>query len=111
MGYRGHKLKGDTKIHLVGKIPKRATKSLREWVQRRAAVEPIIGHLKSNYRLNKKNLKGKTGDHANVVLAAAGQNMAKLLAWFYCPLYLSRVFKVFFLNMTLNQGYNLKLMP
>ena len=86
MGYRGHGLKRETKIHLVGKIPKRATKSLRKWMKRRAAVEPIIGHLKSDYRLNRNHLKGKAGDHANVVLAAAAYNMAKLLAWFYCLL-------------------------
>jgi len=47
--------------------------------------EPIIGHLKSDYRLNRNCLKGKAGEHANVVLAAAAYNMAKLLAWFYCP--------------------------
>jgi len=92
MGYRGHGLKGETKIHLVGKIPKRATKSLRKWMKRRAAVEPIIGHLKSDYRLNRNHLKGKAGDHANVVLAAAAYNMAKLLAWFYWPLYFKRHF-------------------
>jgi len=48
-------------------------------------VQPIIGHLKSDYRLNRNYLKGKAGDHANVVLAAAAYNIAKLLAWFYCP--------------------------
>ena len=84
MGYRGHGIKEKTKVHLVGKIPKRATKALRKWMKRRAAVEPIIGHIKSDYRLNRNHLKGKAGDHANVVLAAAAYNMAKLLAWFYC---------------------------
>jgi len=82
MGYRGHGLKGETTVRLVGKIPKRATQSLRKWMKRRAAVEPIIGHLKSDYRLNRNHLKGKAGDRANVVLAAAAYNMAKLLAWF-----------------------------
>jgi len=79
-------------VHCIakGKIPKRATKALRKWMKRRAAVEPIIGHLKSDYRLNRNHLKGKTGDHANVVLAAAAYNMAKLLAWFYWLHILSR---------------------
>ncbi|VAW50485.1 hypothetical protein MNBD_GAMMA05-888 [hydrothermal vent metagenome] len=40
MSYRGHGLKGETKVHPVGKIPKRATRSLRQWMKRRAAVEP-----------------------------------------------------------------------
>jgi len=95
MGYRGHGIKEKTKIHLVGKVPKRATKALRKWTKRRAAVEPIIGHLKSDYRLNRNHLKGKAGDHANVVLAAAAYNMAKLLAWFYWPEYFSVLFSDF----------------
>lgn len=96
MGYRGHGIKEKTKVHLVGKIPKRATKALRKWMKRRAAVEPIIGHLKSDYRLNRNHLKGKAGDHANVVLAAAAYNMAKLLAWFYCV----QCFKVIFKDLS-----------
>ena len=106
MGYRGHGLKGETKIHLVGKIPKRATRSLRKWMKRRAAVEPIIGHLKSDYRLNRNYLKGKAGDRANVVLAAAAYNMAKLLAWFYCAWYLKALAQQLGLIMTSSSGNN-----
>jgi IS5 family transposase len=61
-------------------------------MKRRAAVEPIIGHLKSDYRLNRNHLKGKAGDQANVVLAAAAYNIAKLLAWFYWPRYFKAIF-------------------
>jgi len=105
MGYRGHGLRGNTKIHLVGKIPKKATKSLRRWMKRRAAVEPIIGHLKSDYRLNRNYLKGKAGDTANVILAAAAYNMSKLLAWFYCAKFLKQQIKAF-----INQfGFNKKI--
>jgi len=104
MGYRGHGLKGETKIHLVGKIPQRATRSLRSWMKRRAAVEPIIGHLKSDYRLNRNYLKGKAGDHANVVLAAAAYNMAKLLAWFYCPRDLKSLMQQISLKMSAKHG-------
>ena len=60
-------------------------------MKRRAAVEPIIGHLKSDYRLNRNYLKGKAGDRVNVVLAAAAYNMAKLLAWFYWPQYFKAI--------------------
>lgn len=107
MGYRGHGLKGATKIHLVGKIPKRATKSLRKWMKRRAAVEPIIGHLKSDYRLNRNHLKGKTGDLINVVLAAAAYNMAKLLAWFYWPRYFKGIFGQLSMKRAVNPVNNL----
>jgi len=104
MGYRGHGLKGDTKIHLVGKIPKRATKSLRKWMKRRAAVEPIIGHLKSDYRLNRNHLKGQAGDRANVVLAAAAYNMSKLLAWFYCAPFLRQKIEAFIYRFGFNRN-------
>ena len=104
MGYRGHGLKGKTKIHLVGKIPKKATKSLRRWMKRRAAVEPIIGHLKSDYRLNRNYLKGKAGDAANVILAAAAYNMAKLLAWFYCAKSLRQQIETFIGELGINRG-------
>lgn len=83
-GYRGHGVKGETKVQIVGKIPKRAKASLRRWMKRRAAIEPTIGHLKSDHRLNRNYLKGEVGDKANVILAAAAYNLAKLLAWFFC---------------------------
>ena len=83
-GYKGHGIKGDINVRLVGRIPKRATRTARKWMKRRAAIEPTIGHLKSGHRLSRNYLKGERGDHANVVLAAAGYNLAKLLTWFYC---------------------------
>ena len=83
-GYRGHGINGTTVIKIVGRIPKRATRATRKWMKRRAAIEPTIGHLKSDHRLTRNYLKGVEGKQANVVLAAAGYNLAKLLAWFYC---------------------------
>lgn len=50
-------------------------------MRRRAAVEPVIGHLKSDHRMNRNYLKGRAGDRANAVLAAAGYNFALLLRW------------------------------
>ena len=46
---------------------------------RRAAVEPSIGHLKSDHRLGRNYLAGKDGDSLNAVLSAAGMNFGKLL--------------------------------
>lgn len=88
-GYKGHGIKGEIKVKIVGRIPKRATRTARKWMKRRASIEPTIGHLKSDHRLSRNHLKGEAGDHANVVLAAAGYNLAKLLAWFYCACVLS----------------------
>lgn len=83
-GYRGHGVESSTVIKIVGRIPKRATRAARHWMKRRASIEPTIGHLKSDHRLSRNHLKGIEGNQANVLLAAAGYNLAKLLVWFYC---------------------------
>jgi transposase, IS5 family len=41
-------------------------------MRRRAAVEPVIGHLKDDHRMRRNHLKGRDGDRINAVLAAAG---------------------------------------
>ncbi len=50
-----------------------------EAAKRRAAIEPIIGHLKNTGRLCRNFLKGKIGDELNVILCGCGQNIRKLL--------------------------------
>ena len=45
-------------------------------------MEPKIGHLKSDNRMRRCFLKGLVGDAINVVLAAAGSNLQKLLRAF-----------------------------
>jgi hypothetical protein len=42
----------------------------RKLCKRRAAIEPIIGHLKSDFRLSRNLLKGQVGDEINVLMAA-----------------------------------------
>jgi IS5 family transposase len=53
-------------------------------MKRRAAVEPSIGHLKSEHRLERNRLKGVAGDAINAILAAAAMNFHKLLGAFWC---------------------------
>jgi hypothetical protein len=48
----------------------------------RAAVEPVIGHLKGDHRMYRNHLKGRDGDRVNAVLAAAGYNFSLVLRWF-----------------------------
>jgi IS5 family transposase len=43
-------------------------------MKRRAAVEPVIGHVKAEHRMGRNYLKGRVGDRINPVLAAAGHN-------------------------------------
>ena len=50
-------------------------------MRRRAAVEPVIGHIKAEHRMGRNYLKGRNGDRINAVLAAAGYNFSLLLRW------------------------------
>lgn len=83
-GYRGHGYQGEALVKVVRKLPKRATRTQRRWLKRRAAIEPTIGHMKHDHRMHRNYLKGVEGNRVNAILAAAGYNLAKLLAWFYC---------------------------
>ena len=48
-------------------------------MKRRAAIEPSVGHLKNEHRLERNQLKGMAGDAINSVLSAAAMNFKKLL--------------------------------
>jgi transposase, IS5 family len=87
-GYQGHNYEGDVAVHVVRTIPKRATRAVRRMLKRRAAVEPTIGHLKSDNRMSRNQLTGKAGDRINTLLAAAGYNLRKLLRWIVFSLFL-----------------------
>jgi transposase, IS5 family len=81
MGYRGHGYNGNIEVHVDKRKRGRIAKSLWRWMKRRAAIEPGIGHLKREYRMDRNRLKGKDGDRINAILSAAGMNFAKLLKW------------------------------
>ena len=75
-GYKGIKQYKGSTIHVP--IPdKNITKAQRKKHSRRAAIEPVIGHLKQDYRLCRNYLKGITGDNMNVILAAAAMNFKR----------------------------------
>ena len=87
-GYRGHGYAGSAIVHVVRTIPKRATRAMRRMLKRRAAIEPTIGHMKSDNRMNRNYLTGQIGDKINAVLAAAGYNFRKLLRWLvFAPIF------------------------
>jgi transposase, IS5 family len=54
---------------------------IKRELRRRSAVEPVIGHLKSEHRKGRKYLWHRQGDAINAVLAAAGYNFRRLLRW------------------------------
>jgi IS5 family transposase len=80
-GYRGHNYPDRFKVWISGQL-RRVTKAIRREMRRRAAVEPVIGHLKDDHRMRRNHLKGREGDRINAVLAAAGHNFSLLLRWF-----------------------------
>ena len=77
-GYRGPKKIGDTELH-TPKPDKNITASKRKRHKRRAAIEPVIGHLKHNYRMIRNYLKGTAGDAINVMMAAAAMNFKRIM--------------------------------
>lgn len=80
MSYRGHDYEGKCEIHVGRRRRGSIPKTLWRWMKRRAAIEPSIGHLKEERRMERCRLKGAEGDKINAVLSAAGMNFSKLLA-------------------------------
>lgn len=86
LGYRGHDYKGEAKIHIVNfRRMTKKTRSVIRWLKRRSAIEPVIGHVKSEHGMSRNRLKGIEGDKINALLSGCGFNMRKLLAVFLLP--------------------------
>jgi len=83
MGYRAHGYDGPATVHVDKRRRGRTPRALWRWMKRRAAVEPSIGHLKSEHRLDRNRLKGTAGNAINAILAAAAMNLHKLLGAFW----------------------------
>ena len=48
-GYKGARLKDDKiKINIAGTKREKRNASLKKWLKRRSAIEPIIGHIKND---------------------------------------------------------------
>jgi transposase, IS5 family len=60
---------------------RRVTEQMKREFKRRAAVEPVIGHLKDDHRMGRNYLAHASGDAVNAVLAAAGYNFRRLIQW------------------------------
>ena len=81
-GYRGHNATAPHDIRVYTTGQKRGmTDSIKRLMRRRAAVEPVIGHLKADHRMGRNHLAHAEGDAINAVLAAVGYNFRRLLAW------------------------------
>jgi len=82
MGYRGHNYEGSAKVHIARRGLRKVKPSLRRWLKRRSAIEPVIGHMKNDGRLGRNYLLGQEGDRINAILCGAGHNIRKLLRAF-----------------------------
>lgn len=77
LGYRGHDV-SDVEV-FKARQKRGVTDSIRRELKRRNAIEPVIGHMKSDGLLHRNHLKGAEGDAINVILCAAGQNLRLIL--------------------------------
>lgn len=88
-GYRGQKQSGETEIVIPAtpspKDSRYQKEKKRKLFCKRAGIEPVIGHLKSDYRLGRNFYKGIVGDSINVMLAAAAFNFKRAMKalWLY----------------------------
>jgi IS5 family transposase len=82
-GYRGHNAPADYKFKVyTSRQKRRLTPQIKREMRRRSAVEPVIGHLKEDHRMDRNYLAHRHGDFNNAILAAAGYNFRRLIAWF-----------------------------
>jgi IS5 family transposase len=77
-GYRGH-AETRTTVYIAGQRRGIKTERLKCSLKRREAIEPVIGHLKSDGLLGRNYLKGTEGDQLNVMLSCAGHNLRLIL--------------------------------
>lgn len=82
-GGKGKKQIGDTIISTPSKPFKRDSqyqkRKKRLKFRRRAAIEPIIGHLKKHFRMEENYLWGQQSSQINAFLAATGWNLKKMM--------------------------------
>jgi transposase, IS5 family len=71
-------------------------KKTKEKFRRRAAIEPVIGHLKTDFRMAQNYLQGRASPKINALLAAMGWNLKKKME--KLKLELLRLFSFLFLN-------------
>jgi transposase, IS5 family len=82
-GGKGPRQIGDTTISTPGRPLKRDSeyekRKKRQKFRRRAAIEPVIGHLKTDFRMGQNYLWGENSPQINAFLAATGWNLKKMM--------------------------------
>lgn len=82
-GYKGRSKIGETLIQIPKpfnqKINNYQQNKLKQSFRRRSAIEPTIGHLKTDHRLGRNFYRGIFGDNINVMLSAAAFNFKRMM--------------------------------
>ncbi len=79
-GYRGHDAPNPGRVFQSGQ--KRGVHGqIKKELRRRSAIEPVIGHCKTDGHLGRNFLKGRLGDQINAVMSAVGYNLRLILKW------------------------------
>jgi transposase, IS5 family len=102
-GYRGHDAQNPRRVFISGQ--KRGVfGTIKRELRRRSAIEPVIGHMKSEGHLGRCYLKGRAGDAANAILTAVGYNFRRVLAWLRALLrqILIEILRAFIIRSALN---------
>ncbi len=80
-GYRGHNAPPTTGSKSIRPSKNRVTPKIKREMRRRSAIEPVIGHLKHDHRMDRNYLAHRKGDAINPILAAVGYNFRRLVRW------------------------------
>ncbi len=79
-GYVGHKAPYPGRVFRSGQ--KRGVfGQIKRELRHRSAIEPVIGHCKTDGHLGRNFLKGRLGDQINAVMSAVGYNLRLILKW------------------------------
>ena len=76
-GYRGAEIDGVT-IWRSGQ-KRGVTRAIKAMIHRRSAIEPTIGHMKTEGKLDRNWFKGTLGDAVHAVLCSAGHNLRLMM--------------------------------
>ena len=87
---------------------KKETKSFRKWLKRRAAIEPLIGHMKNDGGAKRNHLLGKQGDQINALMMGIGFNMRKILKSFPSNFFELLFYRFFALNQSNSAWFQLE---
>ncbi len=87
LGYRGADVQAGTQVYHRN-LNRGITRRLRRDIRRRSAIEPMIGHMKHDGKLNRNWLKGREGDAFHALLCGSGHNLRMILKklWFLVAL-------------------------